>query len=122
MKKPPQFKPKKTSGKSVFKLPRLYEDNKWIKYSQKFLSLNPRCYSCGKKSQVTDHWRAHKNNLDLFWNAENVIPLCAKCHNFVTSSFDRFATPKLEEKLRWINEQRLLYAVTFKVKFVPIED
>lgn len=121
MKKAPQFKPKKRTGSRVFRIPKLYEDPKWIKYSQHFLSINFMCYSCGRKAEVTDHWTAHKNDKELFWKEDNLIPLCAKCHNYVTSSFDRYTPPKTIEKLRWINQKRVLNGVTFKVKFISLE-
>ena len=67
-------------GKSVFSIPSLYKDQKWVAYSKKFLSINKKCYACGEKSQATDHWRAHKNRKEFFWNPNNMLPLCFNCH------------------------------------------
>lgn len=121
MQKPNKFKNKKQKGNSVFKIPRLYDDPKWVKYSQSFLKLNPLCYACGKKSEVTDHWTAHKNDKELFWKTDNLIPLCAQCHNTVTPLFDRFNPPKTQEKLIWVNQKRLLHGLVFRVKVLPLD-
>jgi len=109
-------------GNSTFKMPTLYQSKDWVEYSKKFLIANKKCYSCGEKSQVTDHWTAHKNDVNLFWNPHNVLPLCAKCHNTVTSNFDKFTPPKTKEKLEWINEKRVQAGITFAVKFVPLKE
>ena len=64
----------------------LYNDRAWRKASKAFLAANPICAFCegrGKvtASQVTDHIRPHKGNLDLFWDESNWQPLCLPCHD-----------------------------------------
>lgn len=120
-KKPKSFAPQRTTSAKKFKLPRLYDNPEWVEYSRKFLFHNTKCYACGGKSQVTDHWTAHKNDIDLFWKMDNLIPLCKPHHNYCTVMWDRFNPPKTQLKLEWINSMRLQNNVNFKVKIVPIK-
>ena len=119
-KKPKQYKPQKISGTKVFKIPKLYEDPEWVEYSARFLLHNPQCYCCPSKSQATDHVISHKNNKELFWKEDNLIPLCHSHHNFCTASFDRYNPPKTKEKLEWLAKMRLDNNLNHKVKVVPI--
>lgn len=116
-----KYNAKKGKGVSVFKIPSLYSQPEWIDYSKKFLKQNPKCYACGNKSEATDHWKAHKNDLELFWNPNNMLPLCSKCHSFVTNHYDRVNPPLIVEKLKWIQSMRMVNDLTFKVKFVPLK-
>lgn len=118
MKKPKQYTPQKAKGSSSFKIPRLYELPEWKEYSRKFLRINNKCYACGENSGATDHWTAHKNDIDLFWKEDNMLPLCSKCHNTVTANFDKFNPPKTQEKLEWINGMRVITGTTVIVKVV----
>jgi len=107
-------------GSSVFSIPSLYKSGEWVDFSKKFLKINSKCYACGNKSESTDHWKAHKNDLELFWNPNNMLPLCNKCHSHVTNHFDKFTPPLTKEKLDWIQEKRMSLNITFKVTFVPL--
>jgi 5-methylcytosine-specific restriction protein A len=118
MKKIGQFKTKKPSGTSVFKKKNLYNNLNWIEFRNLFLKHNPRCYSCGSKATVLDHYIAHKGNQELFWKPDNFIPLCKYCHDYCTGSFDQFAVPKTQEKLKWLQSQRMKNDLDFKVKIV----
>lgn len=112
------FKPNSLQGKKFVKK-RLYDTYEWKEYSQRFLKVNTICYSCGKSSNVCDHIVAHKNKKELFEDTTNHLPLCLICHNTVTANFDRFLIPKTEEKLIWINNQRVRNSVTISVKILP---
>jgi len=84
-----------------------------------FLSNNPKCYSCGARATVVDHLIPFKNNKKLFLETpDNFIPLCKPCHDFCTGSFDQFALPKTEEKIKWLQSQRIKNELTFKVKVI----
>jgi len=120
MKKPKLYSPQRIKGNSTFKIPRLYDTPEWKEYSRRFLNNNPKCYACGERSGATDHWTAHKNDIDLFWKEDNMLPLCSKCHNIVTSNYDKFNPPKTEEKLQWINQMRVVTGTTLKVKITAI--
>jgi hypothetical protein len=118
MKKINQFKPKKASGSSTFKKKNPYNNVSWIEFRNLFLAHNPKCYACGERATVTDHFRAHKGNQELMWKPDNFIPLCKPCHDYCTGSFDQFAVPKTEEKLAWINKKRAERDITIRVKVV----
>lgn len=94
----------------------LYKTADWVKYSRKFLELNPRCYSCGEPSQVTDHVVVHKGDMELFQKTDNSLPLCVRCHNTVTAKFDRYGKSKLQDKLQWLASNRAIKGLSFSVK------
>jgi len=99
----------------------MYDTPEWKEYSAKFLIYNPKCYSCGDRSRVTDHIEAAKNKKELFWKIDNYLPLCSKCHNTITAFFDRYTPPRTQQKLEWISANRLKHEVFTKVKIVPIK-
>lgn len=121
MKKPKQFVPNRFSSGKTFKLPRLYDDPEWVRYSRKFLMINTKCYACSNRSQATDHFVAHKNDKELFWKLDNMVPLCNACHNTVTSNYDKFNPPLTDKKLEWFNNMRVVTGTTVIVKVVPLE-
>lgn len=94
----------------------------WDRYRFRFLHHNPKCYVCAKPSTVVDHrvpWKVDKQK--LFWNVHNYLPLCAKCHNFITGKFDRQQQPDIEGKHEWIKARRELNGVAVKVKIVEFK-
>jgi 5-methylcytosine-specific restriction protein A len=120
MKKPKVYKPPTSSNKK-FSKPRMYDTVEWVEYRNKFLSLNPKCYCCGKVARVVDHCVAHKGSKDVFWNETNYLPLCKLCHDTITGKFDQHNPPKTEEKMRWIADSRLLNNVSVRVKVLQIK-
>ena len=118
-----KFKPNTTSGAPRYnhraKIEAMYKSGDWIEYSRKFLSYNPKCYSCGNKSEATDHLTPHKGDENLFWKLDNMIPLCHKCHNTITARFDGKLVPDPIGKLKWIARNRAINTLAFKVKVVP---
>ena len=122
MKRPTVYRPQKIEGAKVFNgkafIDRMYK-GEWIEYSKLFLEHNPKCYSCGQKSEATDHIKVHLGEFDLFYNRENHIPLCHKCHNTITGKFDRKIPQDLEGKMKWLNRNRQLNGLSFSVKIVP---
>jgi 5-methylcytosine-specific restriction endonuclease McrA len=118
MKKIPQFKPKKGVGTSQFKKKSPYNNVNWVEFRNEFLRINPRCYACGNRATVADHFVAFKGNKELFWKPDNFIPLCKLCHDTVTGYFDQFAVPKTKEKLEWLNHQRAKNEIDVRVKIV----
>ena len=94
-------------------------DSAWERYSKEFLSENSICYACGRKSEAVDHIIAHKGDIDKFKSLTNHLPLCHKCHNTVTTLFDRHVKPKTQEKLKWLHANRLRNSVTVRVKVLP---
>ena len=124
IKKPKTFRPRRSEGPafngSKAKL-EMY-DERWAAYSRMFIKTNDKCYACGSKSQVTDHIIPHKGDFKLFWKEDNYIPLCHKCHNYVTSKFDRYHRPgnPPTEKLEWLVRNRDYNNLSFRVFIVPI--
>lgn len=115
-KKPKIFKRKGFESRTFQKkslTDKLY-DNEWRSYSRRFLHHNKYCYACGRASQVTDHLRAHKGDLDLFWKTNNHIPMCWRCHSIVTQKFERNQV-NFEGKLRWLAESRNERDLSFRV-------
>lgn len=126
MKKSQLFKPKQgLSGSKSFngrkQIDDLYKNAEWAEYSKKFLSYNSKCYSCGERSEAVDHIEPHKGRENIFWKLDNMIPLCHKCHNFVTSKFDRYwkIGNSVVPKIKWMAENRAIKNLNFRVKVVP---
>ena len=128
MEKSKSYQSRKKTGNKVFSLrpadtgnkerKQLY-DSTWYKYRLIFLKVNKFCYVCGEKSTIVDHVIAHKNDEALFKDTKNHIPLCTKCHNTATGSFDHFPIPKTQEKLQWMYDLRKAKNITILVKPLP---
>ena len=122
-----KYKPKRISNVKRFELNKRESasergyDWKWYNYRKKFLEANPKCYCCGQKAKVVDHYVAWKVDKEkYFWNERNYIPLCEYHHNYITGKFDRFKIPLMREKSNYINKERDKNNITIKVKIVPI--
>jgi hypothetical protein len=127
VKKPKQYKPNRVAPKKKYRRPGLLSarekgyNSKWDKYRFRFLHHNPKCYTCGQKATVVDHYVAWKVDKEkYFWNEENFMPLCRGCHNYVTGKFDQHKEPKCAEKSEWVREQREKYNITTKIVRVSI--
>ena len=96
-------------------------DKKWGHYRIRFLAVNKQCYACGKSSEVVDHLVPHKGCPVLFKDLHNHIPLCARCHNTVTTKFDRNFKKgdSMTPKIKWFVEERLFNEVDVRVKVLP---
>lgn len=62
--------------------------NHWGRARVVFLSANPLCRPCSRKSPpqitpatVVDHIVDHKGDQRLFWDRANWQPSCERCHN-----------------------------------------
>ena len=87
---------------------RMHKTEEWKRFSRKYLSENPECYTCGEKSEVTDHIEPSKGRQEVFEKEGNFLPLCSLCHNTVTGKFDvRFTIGSNNyAKVKWLNEER----------------
>ena len=94
-------------------------DSAWQKYRFRFLHHNPNCYRCNAPSKVVDHLIPHKGSDMLFKKLDNHIPLCTRCHNYLTAKYDKYAEPKTKEKLQDIAKYRSDNNVTSRVKVLP---
>jgi hypothetical protein len=126
-KKPKQFKPNRHVSNKKYRRPGQLSarekgyDSNWDKYRFRFLHHNPKCYVCGAKSTVVDHYVAWKVDKEkYFWNEQNFCPMCQYCHNYVTGKFDKHKVPLCAEKSEWIKEQREKFNINIKVKIVKL--
>lgn len=65
---------------------KLYKTARWIRLRQWILDRDPLCRYCMQdeiveEAEVVDHIKPHKGDLDLFWNPDNLQPLCRACHD-----------------------------------------
>jgi|DEB0MinimDraft_4_1074332.scaffolds.fasta_scaffold12145_4 5-methylcytosine-specific restriction protein A len=75
----------------------LYNSTRWQKLSKKQRKEQPLCANCltqgritsaSKEQLVADHIIAHKGNLQLFYDYQNLQTLCHPCHNIKTNLED----------------------------------
>ncbi len=107
------FQPKhrKNSGRAFNgrqEIDRMY-DNVWQRYRARFLAINPECYACAAPANVVDHLVPHQGDDRLFKKLDNHIPLCTRCHNTVSTLFDRKyrAGNTIKPKVEWLNRNRI---------------
>lgn len=65
---------------------KLYRSAGWRRLRDSVLSDDPLCAYCREQeiveeAKVVDHIRPHKGDLDLFWDRDNLQPLCETCHS-----------------------------------------
>lgn len=54
----------------------------WAKARKECLERYPVCVLCGKKAEHCHHWQyCRSQRPDLKYNQDNLVMLCAKCHN-----------------------------------------
>ena len=59
----------------------LYGTARWKKTSREFLKKYPTCFICGAKATIADHITPHRGSLELFYDANNLQPMCWSCHS-----------------------------------------
>lgn len=126
MKKPKLFNPRPSSPGKQFNgkaaIDAMYASDEWKSFRLRFLKINPKCYCCGNPATVTDHIKAWKSDIKLFEKEDNMLPLCARCHNVATATFDRFPVQKYNDKLNWLARCREKNWITVKVFVIPYRD
>ena len=65
----------------------------WSAARRSFLAVNPWCAECERKGTMTaaaevDHIKPHRGDMELFWNLDNMQPLCKSCHSRKTATED----------------------------------
>ncbi|MBB5227404.1 HNH endonuclease [Treponema ruminis] len=68
----------------------LYQSARWRKTRREFLRENPFCIKCGQPSEIADHIIPHRGNEDLFYDKNNLQPMCWKCHSAKTLQENNF--------------------------------
>ena len=66
--------------------PKLYGSTRWRKLRALVLNEEPLCRLCERQGKTTaadtvDHIKEHKGDVALFFDRENLQPLCATCHS-----------------------------------------
>ena len=67
--------------------------SRWQRVSKNYLKAHPLCAACQKegryvKATVVDHIKPHRGDQTLFWDVENLQPLCKPCHDKKTWTED----------------------------------
>ena len=58
---------------------------KWRRYREIYLMQNPFCVICGERSNVVDHIKDHKGDINKFWDENNHQAMCKSCHDVKTA-------------------------------------
>lgn len=64
-----------------------YSSRRWQTMRARLLEKKPYCIYCKRRegrvveATVADHVIPHKGNKYLFWNEDNLQPLCKRCHD-----------------------------------------
>lgn len=79
---------------------KLYNCKAWRNTRADVLAYEPMCRECAKQginnvATDVDHVTPHNGNTELFWNRENMQPLCKRCHSSKTMHETR---SKMESK------------------------
>ena len=74
--------------------PELYGSTAWRRLRARVLSDEPLCRLCDRQGRVTaattvDHIEEHKGDRTLFFDRDNLQPLCASCHSGIKRMQDR---------------------------------
>lgn len=64
----------------------LYNSHSWRTLRKKILQRDGfACQICGNtENLVIDHIQPHQDNLELFYDTDNLITLCKSCHDYKT--------------------------------------
>lgn len=68
----------------------LYQTARWRQTSKDFLKKYPACFICGKPAKIADHIIPHRGDVTLFYDSNNLQPMCWSCHSkktFVENNF-----------------------------------
>ena len=64
----------------------LYDSKRWKDLSRDFLTKHCDCEKCGGNATECHHKTAHRGNLGLFYDKNNLAALCKQCHSEITAS------------------------------------
>lgn len=78
---------------------KLYNTAKWLKLRQLILSEQPFCVICNDiglivRATEVDHIKDHCGDTALFYDCDNLQPLCKACHSSKTARTRGFARNK----------------------------
>ena len=80
----------------------LYNSPKWKAMRKVQLSEHPLCELCGEAATEVHHVVAHQGNPELFYDSNNLMSVCRKCHNAITAkeTADKLAKSRQQKELR----------------------
>lgn len=79
----------------------LYESAEWRKVRAAFLKKYPSCFICGSPAVIADHIIPHRGDLTLFYDTDNLQPMCQSCHSRKTfKENNNFHKDAIDEKTR----------------------
>ena len=61
---------------------------KWRSVRKRYLYDNPFCVGCGRVAEVVDHIIPHRGDEGLLYDESNFQPLCKRCHDRKTGTYD----------------------------------
>ena len=68
---------------------------RWQGLREAILAESPLCYLCLETlnqpvaATVVDHIKPHKGDPELFWDVDNLVPLCKTCHDSVSQRLEK---------------------------------
>src|SRR5678809_56739 len=77
----------------------LYDTRRWKALRLYQLGTEPLCRYCKEAGRITpacfvDHIIPHKGDVDLFFDASNLMSLCKPCHDSVKQKLERTGIEK----------------------------
>lgn len=79
---------------------KLYSCTRWRKLRQRHLDKHPLCVMCSKlgivqEAKIVDHIKAHKGDMVLFWDSNNLQSLCKPHHDSTKQSEEKGGKPRI---------------------------
>jgi 5-methylcytosine-specific restriction protein A len=59
---------------------KLYATPRWVRLRNAILDQNPFCNRCNGFADLVHHKRPHDGDVALFFDLDNLEPLCRRCH------------------------------------------
>jgi 5-methylcytosine-specific restriction protein A len=96
---------------SIVTAPRPYNLARWKRWRVAYRNANPLCRMCLERGYVAqtfavDHIIPHKGDMSLFWNPDNLQPLCRDCHDRHKQRFERDGFDTCIDALGWPADPR----------------
>lgn len=73
-----------------------YNTQRWKRLRLFVLKRSPLCVECGAAAQVVDHITPARVAPDLFYDIDNLAPMCHPCHNRKSATTDKQAQPPVQ--------------------------
>lgn len=90
----------------------LYNSPKWKALRNGKLKEQPTCEICGAPATEVHHKVAHRGNMDLFLDWDNLMSICNKCHRLQTikeTHENSRSTYEAQKREREVRKRKLWY-------------